>query len=153
MSIRMKLWYPHANFTCVCCLGVENSVCIGDELQLPVQSGQNRTRQCHVLRSLPFNIDPVHCSSNIESPECCCQIYLLHHLNGFWGKKTTENVLNIKTGKWRCEAQWKPQNEEITTWFDLVSSLRPKPIETVQISMGIPTWDDYEGECSWRHNV
>ena len=40
--------------------------------------------------------------------------------------------------------QRKAQNEEITIWFDLVSSLRPKPMESKQILLGLSRWDDGE---------
>lgn len=94
--LLVSRWYPHANFTCISCFRMEHSVCIGDELKLPVQSGEKRTRQFQVHLSLPFKRDLVHCSSHIKSPQCCCQIHLLCHLHRFGKKRTRKFNMSME---------------------------------------------------------
>lgn len=77
IALLVSVSYPHENFTCVCCLRMKHDVCIGDKLQLFVQSREKRTRQDHVFLSRSLDGHHVHLSSNIKNSKCCSQRYLL----------------------------------------------------------------------------
>lgn len=62
--------------TCVCCVGMEDRVGVGDKLQLPVEVVQLGSGHSEMHFPLPFHLDPVHFSSYVQGAQSSCQIDL-----------------------------------------------------------------------------
>lgn len=74
---REKLFLAR-RLTCVCRAGVEQSVCVGDKLQLSVQVRQQDARQGHAHCAITFDFHPVHLCRHVQRSQCGSEVYLRH---------------------------------------------------------------------------
>lgn len=67
---------PGGGLTCVRRARVEQCVCVGDELQLSVQVGQDAAGQSHVHLTVTFDLHAVDLSCHVQRPQSRTDVHL-----------------------------------------------------------------------------
>lgn len=86
--------------TCICCVGMEKRVGVGDELHLPIEVIQLGPRQGQSHSPFPFHLDPFHFRSHIKSAHRSCEVDL--------PKEGKERTPKVGTSFGTHSANWLP---------------------------------------------